>query len=443
MKSKKMFLVLLIIVGLVIGWMITLKNVSGIDDINKQKKLVEQADQFDEKQLYIRGIPLLKEALNIQTKNNPDIERKLLDAYREHGDVDDYYDLLLKMDKDKEHLYGLPSDYLSLAQYYVENWDVKNALLVARSGLQKHDDSVLEDFFEQYRYETTLSNVDFETITVSNGEIFPAYDGQSWNYITRDGQISLQVDAQEAFPFNGQGYTVVKIDNQYYSINEDGDLYGLDETGVDEILGLTDNYIIAKKDGLYGYYNYDFELLSEKLQFEDIAINNCGVTLAKKDGKWAIFSDSGKQITDFIYEDICKNTLGCAFCENRAMVKKDGAWILIDSTGEQLSKDTYIDAKAPESDGYIAVADADGKWGFIDQKGKLVIDYQYDDAVSFSSEVAAVKIVNAWGYISAKNVRVVDTDYVQASPFYNGIACVTQLDGQLAFIKQQYFDLDE
>ena len=92
------FLVLLIIVGLVIGWMVTLKNVSGIDDINKQKKLVEQADQFDEKQLYIRGIPLLKEALNIQTKNNPDIERKLLGAYREHGNVDDYYDLLLKMD---------------------------------------------------------------------------------------------------------------------------------------------------------------------------------------------------------------------------------------------------------------------------------------------------------------------------------------------------------
>ena len=57
--------------------------------------------------------------------------------------------------------------------------------------------------------------------------------------------------------------------------------------------------------------------------------------------------------------------------------------------------------------------------------------------------MAAVKIVNAWGYISAKNVRVVDTDYVQASPFYNGIAWVKQLDGQLAFIKQQYFDLDE
>ncbi len=45
----------------------------------------------------------------------------------------------------------------------------------------------------------------------------------------------------------------------------------------------------------------------------------------------------------------------------------------------------------------------DGKWGYIDKTGKIIIDPQYDDAWPFSEGLAAVMIVDEetgkWGYI--------------------------------------------
>ena len=444
MKSKKFAFVLILIAVLVAGWLITLKAVSGIDEMKEQNALVDQADTYNGKQLFVRGIPLLEDALNINTKNNADVQRKLLDAYREYGDVEAYYNLLQVMDKKPEQSNVTPGDYLSLAQYYLENGSTKDALIIAKEGMEKHDDESLKQFFEQYRYESVRMDSDYEQIQLSkDSKKNPAYDGSVWNYIGNEGQKSLSVDAQEAVTFNTDGYGVVKINNRYVTILENGDLYGLDETGVDEVLGLTDRFIIAKKDGLYGYYNYDFELMSQGLQFEDMTINSDGVTMVKKNGKWGIIDDSGKNITDYIYEDIARNSLGCAFAGNRAMVKKNGRWTMINTAGEEMISETFSDAKAPESEGLIAVADESGKWGFINNKGELVIDYQYYDASSFSCDMAAVMVVNNWGYISAQNVRVIEDDYLFAEPFHNGVAVVNTYDGTAAFIKQRYFDLEE
>lgn len=444
MKSKKLVFVLVIIAVLVAGWMITLKAVSGIDEINEQKKLVEQANIFNGKKLFVRGIPLLEEALNINTEKNVEVKRNLLNAYREHGDVDAYYALLQDLDKDPEHLYGQPGDYLTLAEYYAENGAIQDALLIARTGLEKHEDSDLKEFWEKYRYDCSISNSEYGQIWLTNsGKYYPAYDGRAWNYISNENSKTLQVDAQEVYPFNQDGYGVMKVNNRYYTILSSGELYGLDETGVEEVLGLTSRFIIAKKNGLYGYYDYDFHLLSESLQFEDMTLNSDGATFVKRDGKWAIYNDSGEAVTDFIFEDVRKNSLGYAFAESRAMVRKDGKWMMVNVAGEPLCAETFVDAKAPESGQYIAVANENGKWGFINSKGELIIDYQYADASSFSCDMAAVKVINRWGYISAKNELVIDDDFVEATPFYNGTAIITVTDGTLAFMNQRYFNLDE
>ena len=90
----------------------------------------------------------------------------------------------------------------------------------------------------------------------------------------------------------------------------------------------------------------------------------------------------------------------------------------------------YADAKAPESNGYIAVANEEGLWGFINQQGEVVIDYQYVDAKSFSQHLAAEKVGGSWGYISEKNVLVIEQFIEAAEPFHNGIAQVKFADGE-------------
>lgn len=442
MRGKRVFFVLIITVVLVFGWLFTLKAASGIDEINEQKQLVSQAETYLDKKLYVRGIPLLEQAILFKTKYTPDIQRQLLNAYWNYGDMDSYYNMVQVMDSNDANRLAKAEDYIILAKYYLENGDELEALKVVITGQKMHSDPGLEELYEQCRYQYYVTSSDFlELADTRDGLFHPCFDGNVWNYADENGRECLTVNAQEALSFNDQ-YAVVKVNNRYCTILKNGDLYGIDESGVDEVLGLTDRFIVAKKDGLYGYYNYDFELASSTLQFEDITLNNNGVTAVKRDGKWGIINDDGETVTNFIFEDVAVNSLGCAFAGGHAMVKKDGAWLLIDTTGEVISEQSFADAKAPESDEYIAVANAEGKWGFIDSEGNLVIDYQYYDAASFSCEMAPVMVVNSWGYISSKNHLVIEDYYESAQPFHEGYAIANTAMG-VDVIEQRYYDIQE
>ena len=56
------------------------------------------------------------------------------------------------------------------------------------------------------------------------------------------------------------------------------------------------------------------------------------------------------------------------------------------------------------SDG-LALVKLDGKWGFIDKEGHVVIPFEYDDAEDFSEGLAHVEKDGEWFYINQKGER--------------------------------------
>lgn len=40
-----------------------------------------------------------------------------------------------------------------------------------------------------------------------------------------------------------------------------------------------------------------------------------------------------------------------------------------------------------------------GKWGYIDTRGNIIIPLQFEEADQFSEGMAAVKVAGKWGYI--------------------------------------------
>lgn len=438
MKGKKFFFVLALAAIFTAGWLFTLKAASGVEEIKEQERLVEKAEEFVGKKIYVRGIPLLEQALAIDTDKTAEIQRLLLTAYFEYGDMDSYETLLSLMEQDQN---TQAIDYYNLAKYQQTVGDLEGMIETLQKGLKYHDDAELKRMYEEQRYEYFISLTGYEDmLPTANAWMMPAYDGEAWCYTDDRGTCLLEDDYEEVFPFNQDGYGVVKKNQIYCTILQNGDLYGIDENGVDEVCGITDRYIIAAKDGQYGYYSFDFELLSDAFLFENITLNNCGVAAVKKNGKWGIITDDGECVTDYIYEDVAVNSTGSVFAANRAMVKKDGKWILIDCEGNMLTDVLFEDAKAPESDGYIAVANSEGKWGYIDGTGQLVIDYKYWDAKSFSCDVGAVCTANKWGYISADDVIVIEDSFANAEPFHNGIAIVYTAEGN-AVIQMKYYEM--
>lgn len=76
-----------------------------------------------------------------------------------------------------------------------------------------------------------------------------------------------------------------------------------------------------------------------------------------------------------------------------------------------------------------------GKYGFVNRHGKLVINTLYDDVLGFSGDLAAVKLNGKWGYIDHHNNVVIPIQYDMAQSFSHDRAIVDK-NG-----KQTYIDV--
>ena len=444
MKQKRILLIVIIFAVLAVMWVFILQNFLKIDQTKEQNALVQQGDTFVEKELYVRAIDAYEAALDINTteaKQNK-IESKLLVAYLGYGDVNSFQRLAQSRIK---RGVATEKDYQRLAKTYSNMYLYEDALEVCEKGVEQYPESEeISTMYDSLRFMYKENFLSVEQIKPDDESgKFAAYDGQQWVYINDTGSIIYNVTFQDETPFyvdeNGDGYAVVKAEGQYYVINDDGAMYGRDDTGVEEVLGIAAGHVIAKKDGKYGFYNYDFESSSSTHQYDLITMNSNGVVAIQDGGKWGIITDGGEEVIPLELDDVAINSVGQAFRGGNAMVKRGNSWELIDTEGNTVGSDKYSDAKAPESNGLIAVANESGKWGFINHSGELVIDYQYSDAYSFSDGVAPVKTSDGWTYISEKNQEIVENHYEEALPFHNGCA-IAKFNGTYLTITFDNYD---
>ena len=66
----------------------------------------------------------------------------------------------------------------------------------------------------------------------------------------------------------------------------------------------------------------------------------------------------------------------------------------------------------------------DGKYGFVDSRGRLRIANRYDDIGDFHEGLAPVRLIGKWGYITVNDQIIINPNYESVQPFLNGIAIV-------------------
>jgi hypothetical protein len=128
-----------------------------------------------------------------------------------------------------------------------------------------------------------------------------------------------------------------------------------------------------------------------------------------------------RQIITFLFffsssEDICAQTL-----DNGS--KKD--WYYVDSTGK------IVIIGFDYNEGFhnnLASVRKDGKWGFVDTTGKLVIPFEYDLTNGFRDNLALVKKNGLWGYIDTSGRIIIEPQFTQANDFYFNLAAVEKED---------------
>ncbi len=80
-----------------------------------------------------------------------------------------------------------------------------------------------------------------------------------------------------------------------------------------------------------------------------------------------------------------------------------------------------LDAMRTFSEGYAAAL-KDGRWGYVNEEGRVVIDFEYIDAREFSEGLAAVQTLQGWGYVDASGRIVIAPHLAAARVFSEGLA---------------------
>jgi hypothetical protein len=100
---------------------------------------------------------------------------------------------------------------------------------------------------------------------------------------------------------------------------------------------------------------------------------------------------------------------------------------------ETATTDTALTSPGESSQFFPVLVD--GKWGYIDSKGTIKIEPQFDWATGFSEGLAMVGVgftpdgPEKWGYIDTSGAIVIEPQFTQATDLSEGLAVVTVLQG--------------
>jgi len=93
-------------------------------------------------------------------------------------------------------------------------------------------------------------------------------------------------------------------------------------------------------------------------------------------------------------------------------------------------------ATAADSNPRLTFVEDNGKYGYIDETGKLVIEKKFEFAAPFSEGLANVKSGGKWGFIDEKGEFVIEPKYDRTGPFREGLGYVA-LGGKSGFVDKK------
>ncbi len=232
----------------------------------------------------------------------------------------------------------------------------------------------------------------------------------------------------------------IYLDN-YYLVKENGVQKLVDskgntiiENGFDEIKSVTSNGIIFVKDGLYGEMNTSGEITIEA-KYQYLKETKDGTYIAKLNDKFGVIDNLQNISLEFNYTGLTYNENANLFLAEDAgyktsiindkfQVKMTGilSEINIDESYIRMrigNEYKYYNLNGEEKssteilkENTLFLSKKDGKYGYVDKKGNVVVDYIYDDATEQNQYgFAAVKANGLWGSIDSNGKVIIEPKY--------------------------------
>lgn len=255
---------------------------------------------------------------------------------------------------------------------------------------------------------------------------------------TESGKSWILFDSLGARKVSRAYQSIRALTNGFFVVQHRGFFGLIDASGrevvacaYDSILGWDSHRLLVKFKGLYGIINNSEEWL--------VAPRSNRITLV----------DGDLFIEHTPTSSVLKQRNGSViyFTSNKVIVNQDhlleflpsGTRWKIDFNGVIVDRQTMpadgSEVVYEESEGYRAIR-RNGRFGFIDSRGRLRIANRYEAVQNFSEGYAAVKILGKWGFINLQDNIAVQPVYEEVFPFNNGVARV-KLRGLLGLVDKK------
>ena len=152
---------------------------------------------------------------------------------------------------------------------------------------------------------------------------------------------------------------------------------------------------------------FEDTIISESENDMPRIITNCNgidkFLAIKKGEKYKIVNVKTMEVLAY-YEDI-----DSSYNSDLFLVKKDGKYGWIDENGNVIINFEYQEVSYDDED--VIVTKKDGKWGCIDNKGNIVINFEYDELGEPSENLISAKRGDKIGFLDKQGNIIIDFKY--------------------------------
>ena len=278
------------------------------------------------------------------------------------------------------------------------------------------------------KYAFEIEYREYATVKGMVNNYFVVLDEDHWEYLDGEGSQVITTNLSFAGPVGDDNIRFISdsVSGRNYLVDDETIIHGFFNEIPEDAGVYSEGYIAIKRDGKYSYYDSLGDIQFSGQTFEFAGTFNNGTAAVKQDGSWFIIDTDGNKVSDEDYDEILLNTDFTYNKKNIQILKYKNA-----AQYSVLYKDKVVgefdDVGVVTNDRLIAVC-KDSKWGYINTKGEIVIDYQFTEARSFSNGLAAVFNGKKWGYINTDGELAIDYQFFDAGYFSREGCCLVITD---------------
>ncbi len=304
---------------------------------------------------------------------------------------------------------------------------VEKSFLTKKDGKYGLADNIGSILLEnQYKAIKPISN------KYENGYIVTNQDDKM-GVIGHDRTTLVEVKYQDIKQICGDGKYVVKEDGKWQIVDQIGDIYLKGK--FDEVIGINAQNIIIKKDNRYGVVELNGDTKIET-KYQEITYAFDNNYIFKENNKYGIINLEKEIVLKAEYENLIyrteagffegnkQNSANTEFIANDFTVKQEGILSEINIENGYMkirvnNEYKYYNFKFEEKTNRelltantLFLDKKDGKYGYVNKEGVVVVDYIYDDAKEQNEfGYCSVKQNGMWGCIDSKGKMLITPAY--------------------------------